>query len=96
MGIYRVRNTVSNRSLVGSSNNLNAILNRHRAQLKMGLHANKLLQQDWNEFGDQVFEFEVLDTLKPKDDAGYDAAADLRALEELWSEKLGSFADQGY
>lgn len=55
MGIYRVRNTVNDRSLIGSSTNLPAMLNRHRAQLNMGLHANRALQQGWNEFGAEAF-----------------------------------------
>ncbi len=96
MGVYRVRNTVSGKSLIGSSVNLPAILNRHRAQLAMGLHANRALQKDWDEFGPQVFEFETLDTLKPPDQPGCDPSHDLRVLEEMWLEKLSPFNERGY
>jgi hypothetical protein len=48
-GVYRVVNTQADRSLVGSSVNLPAILNRHRADLKMGAHRNRDLQRDWDE-----------------------------------------------
>ena len=96
MGVYRVRNTANGKSLVGSSVDLPAILNRHRAQLRMGLHANRALQKDWREFGPEVFEFETLDTLKRPDRPGYDPSDDLRVLEEMWLEKLSPFNERGY
>jgi hypothetical protein len=40
-GIFRVRNTVHNKSFVGASADLPAMLNRQRAQLRMGAHANR-------------------------------------------------------
>src|SRR5215467_14280564 len=86
MGVYRVRNTVNGRSLVGASADLPAMLNRHRAQLRLGVHFNRALQKDWNEFGPEAFEFEVLDTLTAPDRPDYDPSDDLRVLEELWLE----------
>lgn len=96
MGVYRVHNTAEDRSLVGSSVNLPAILNRHRADLKMGAHRNGALQRDWARLGDGAFAFEVLDTLTPRDEPGYDAKRELRALEELWLERLEPYDDRGY
>ena len=96
MGVYQIRNTVNGRSLVGVSLNLPAILNRHRAQLRLGDHSNRALQKDWNEFGPEAFEFQILDTLQPHDQPDYDPSHDLRVLEELWLEKLSPFEDQGY
>src|SRR5437588_12775586 len=96
MGIYRVRNTVNEKSLVGKSVDLPAMLNRQRSQLRMGGHTNRALQKDWDEYGAEAFEFEVLDTLTIPDQADYDPAADLRALDELWLDKLKPFGDRGY
>src|SRR5262249_777993 len=96
MGVYRVRNTATGRSLVGASVDLAAILNRHRAQLRLGLHRNAGLQKDWNELGAEAFEFEILDTLKPPARPGSDPTDDLRVLETLWLEKLSPFEDRGY
>jgi hypothetical protein len=95
-GVYRVVNKQTDRSLVGSSINLPAILNRHRADLKMGSHRNRDLQRDWDEFGEGAFAFEVLDTLTPRDEPGYDMKRDLRALEDLWLERLAPYGDRGY
>jgi hypothetical protein len=96
MGVYRVYNRVADRSLVGSSTNVTAMLNRHWAQLKMGLHANRALQQDWAQLGEEAFAFEVLDTVAPREEPGFDAAAELRALEELWLERLAPYGARGY
>jgi len=97
MGVYRVRNTVNGKSFVGASADLQAIFNRHRAQLRFGMHPVKALQKDWNEFGAEAFEFEILDTLTPpKDRPDYNPADDLRALDGLWLEKLSPFDDRGY
>jgi hypothetical protein len=97
MGVYRVRNTRTDRSLVARSVDLPASLNRERAQLRFGGHPNTELQRDWNASGPEAFVFEVLDTLAPRDDQpGYDPTDDLRVLEALWLERLAPFGDRGY
>ena len=96
MGVYRVRNTATGKSLIGSSVNLPAILNRQRFQLQNGLHPNRVLQEDWNELGPETFEFETLDTLEPPDEPDYDPTEDLRVLTALWLEKLSLSAEDLY
>jgi hypothetical protein len=96
MGVFRVHNTVNGKSLVGTSVDLPSMLNRQRAQLSFGGHPNRELQGDWNEMGPDAFRFEVLDTLTPRQEPGYDPADDLRALEALWLEKLSPFGERGY
>ncbi|HZT58016.1 MAG TPA: GIY-YIG nuclease family protein [Pyrinomonadaceae bacterium] len=96
MGVYQVRNTVNGKLLVGSSVNLPAIINRHRSELRAGGHRNRVLQKEWHEFGPEAFEFEILDTLAPHDSPAYDPSEDLRALEEMWLDKLSPFGERGY
>src|SRR5258706_1020613 len=88
MGVYRVRNKVNGKALIGTSTNLPAILNRNLSELRTGGHRIHSLQKDWNELGAEAFEFEVLDHLKAPDDPNYNPTADLRELEQLWLEKL--------
>ena len=95
-GVFRVRNTVNGRWLLGSSVDVPAMLNRQRFQLGAGGHPDRALQRDWDEFGPEAFEFETLDTLKPPDEPGHDPAADLQVLEQLWLEKLGRPGERGY
>ena len=87
-GMFRVRNTTTGKSLVGSTANLPGMLNRHRFQLENSSHPSRELQADWNALGPDAFEFEVLDQLKPSAEPDYDATEDLRVLKELWLEKL--------
>lgn len=96
MGVYRVHNTVADRSLVRQSVDLPSALNRERAQLRLGGHRNREMQADWNALGPGAFTFEVLDTLTPRDEPGYDPADDLAVLEALWLDRLQPFAPRGY
>lgn len=96
MGVFRVHNTVKDKSFVGTSRDLPAILNRHQAQLRMGGHVSSELQNDWNTMGPDAFVFEVLDTLEPPTTPGYDPSDDLRVLEQLWLDKLSPFDERGY
>jgi hypothetical protein len=96
MGVFRVRNTVNGRSLVGSSVDVPAMLNRQRFQLEAGGHPDRALQADWREFGAGAFVFETLDTLPPPEEPDHDPAADLKTLETMWLEKLGRAGQRGY
>jgi hypothetical protein len=82
-GVYRVRNNVRKKSLVGTSPNLPGMLNRQRFQLERGSHPNGELQMDWNEFGSDAFTFEVLDQLEPSNDTDKDVSEDLRVLLQM-------------
>ena len=96
MGIGAVRQRGSGKLLLVAGRDLPALLNRHRAQLRLNAHANRALQADWNSMGTDAFEFVVLDTLPPKDVAEYDPTEDLRTLEALWLEKLHPYEPAGY
>jgi hypothetical protein len=95
-GIGGVRNMANGKVLLLAGRDIPALLNRHRAQLRLGVHRNLELQRDWKALGEQGFVFEVVDTLTPKDAPGYDPSDDLRALEQLWLEKLAPFDSRGY
>ncbi len=90
MGVFRVRDTVSGTALIGSSVDLPSMLNRQRFQLEMGGHPDKALQRAWDASSPEAFVFEVLDELEAPDTAGYEPKDDLRELERLWRERLGS------
>jgi len=96
MGVFQIKNKVNGKILIGSSNNLPAILNRFRTELKMGSCRNIVLQEEWKQFGSEAFEFEELEILKPLNDPSYNPAEDLHFLEELWTEKLNPYGDKGY
>jgi hypothetical protein len=95
-GVFRVHNTVEDKSLVGTSGDVPSMLNRQRFQLGHGSHPNRALQEDWNRLGPEAFAFEVLDTLAPPKEPGGDPEEDLRVLGDLWLEKLSPYGERGY
>ncbi|MDO8736274.1 MAG: GIY-YIG nuclease family protein [Thermoleophilia bacterium] len=95
-GVYRILNTVTGKSLIGTSADLPAILNRQRFQLEHGSHPDKALQGDWNKLGPAAFEFQELDRLEPQDEPSRDPAEDLAALRDLWLEKLTAAGEALY
>jgi len=96
MGVFQVRNTVNGKVFVDSSLNIPGKINRLTFQLNLGQHPSKSFQADWNEFGKDVFEFETLEDVQPRQDVNYNYAADLETLEDLWLEKLEPYGDNGY
>lgn len=96
MGIFLIRNNLSDKVFVGSGLDLHGIINRHKFQLTNGSHPNKQLQSDWNELGSNNFAFEIVDELTVRDGVEVDYRAELNSLEKLWLEKLQPFGDQGY
>jgi hypothetical protein len=95
-GVFQVKNTVDGKALLGSSLNLEGLLNRHQFTLTMGGHRNKALQQDWNEYGADKFVFEILDVVQVKDEPGFKLADELALLEQIWLEELQPFGERGY
>lgn len=96
MGVFRIHNTVLDKSFVGSSRNLPAVLNRERFQLEHGSHPNRALQGDWNRLGADAFVIETLDTLSPAERSTSELADDLAVLEQIWMDKLTPYGDRGY
>ena len=96
IGIFLIRNNLTNRVFVGSGLDLHGIINRHKFDLTSGSHRNKQLQSDWNELGSNHFAFEIVDELAAREGAKVDYRAELNSLEQLWLEKLQPFGERGY
>lgn len=89
MGIYAIRDCVNGRLLLGASRNVHAALNRARFELRMGKHADRVLQAEWNRSGADRFAFEVLELVKESEDADFDYGGELKALEQIHRELQG-------
>jgi hypothetical protein len=96
MGIYKIENLINGKILIGASKNLPGKNNSYKFQLKQGSHMNRKLQEDYTRYGEGSFAFSVVDYLEPKDGADHDYTNDLKALEEMWLEKLQPYDDRGY
>ncbi len=76
MGVFQIANKVNGKVLVDSSNNVPGRINRHKFALNHGSHVSKSLQADWNELGEDAFEFETIEPVEPRHDPQYDYKAD--------------------
>ncbi len=93
-GIFAVRCLANEKVFIGQSENLDGIFNRIKFQLNADCHNQKDLQADWNEFGREKFEFEVLEQLEVRENL--DIKTELEFLEDLWLEKYKPFGKLGY
>jgi hypothetical protein len=64
-GVYQVQHQPSGRTLLGSSSDAPAMLNRIQAELRMKGHRNRAIQLDWDSDGPEAFLFEVVDLPPP-------------------------------
>ncbi len=95
-GIFQIKNISNGNLLLGSSLNLEGILNSQKFQLSIGQHRNKKLQKEWNEYGPEKFVFEILEVVQDKGDPGFSLNDELALLEQIWLEKLQPFGERGY
>lgn len=87
MGIYKIENRGN--TWIGSAKNLDGIINSLKFQLDIGTHPNKKLQRAWDKFGGADFTTGIVDELEyDKKNPDKDYSDDLKALLEMWKEKL--------
>ena len=94
-GVYQIKNTQNNKVFIGSTPNLKTLTGQ-RLQLKAGVYRNKGLQEEWQQFGETAFSFEVLEVLKRKEDEVLDVKDALKKLEKKWLDVLQPFGERGY
>ena len=94
MGVYQISCLMNEKMFIGSSMNLDGIINRHKFELNLGKHKNFALQKDWNHFIPEDFAFETLEVLEPRE--GLDYAEELEFLEDLWLAKFEPYGNKGY
>jgi group I intron endonuclease len=62
--IYQIRNTINNKIYIGSTNNIRKRCNNHRSKLNNNIHENQYLQQAWNKYGENNFEFSIIEEVQ--------------------------------
>lgn len=89
-GVIAVRNKENGKMMVDAMNNLHGAFVSIKMSLKLKNCWIRALQEDYDRYGADAFEYLVLDVLKEPDTPGYDYRYDLRSLTEMWREKLAS------
>lgn len=75
-GIYAIINTKNNTIYIGSTVGFRKRWGQHRHRLHKGTHVNPHLQAAWNKYGEEAFEFGVLEYL--------DDPEELHLAEQFW------------
>lgn len=89
MGAVIIKNNANGKVFIDVNKDIKSIINRHRFQLKTGMHRIKELQQDWNEYGEEAFSFEVLEELKyDEKEEKADYTEELEIMKMIWTERL--------
>lgn len=60
-GIYKITNISNEKIYIGSAKNLKNRWSRHKNELRNNNHSNQYLQNSWNKYGEQSFEFTMLE-----------------------------------
>lgn len=60
-GIYKIENLVNGKVYIGQSKNVQKRIWEHRYQLKKGIHDNIYLQNSFNKYGIENFDFSVIE-----------------------------------
>lgn len=95
-GIYRITNTVNGKVLLGSSLNLDGVLNGQRFRLDMGSHRNAALQAEWKSYGAAAFVLDIVEEVVFSDAPHFNLDDELTLLEQIWLEKLEPYGERGY
>lgn len=89
MGVFAIRSNSSSKCYIEGTQDLKSALNSARFKLEFGNHPNRELQQEWKEYGETDFVFDVLDVLEYHDDESKtDYTEELALLRMMWKEKL--------
>ena len=90
MGIIQILNKVNSYSFVDICSNLYKPFESIKFKLNFGNMKVKGLQEDWDKYGEDAFEFKVVEKLKKKEGSTQkEALDDLKELLNIWIDSQG-------
>ena len=87
-GIYKITNTINGKVYVGSAVNFDTRWKEHARELRKGIHHSSALQNAWNKYGEEKFEFSIIEECERTRKV-------LLGREQHWMDTLDSVA-KGY
>jgi hypothetical protein len=94
MGVIQITNLVNGKIYITAYPNLKNQWLTIQGQLVMGTHANHQLQKDWNEYGAEAFNYEIIEEKETSEIS--DVPWEVKQMEKAWLEKLQPYGDRGY
>ena len=92
MGVYAIRNLATGSVRVLASRNVPAAIQRTLFELRQKGCRDRALQQEWNLHGPEGLRFETLELVRERTEEGFDYAAELQLLLQLWTGELAGGA----
>ena len=90
MGIFVFKCMPLKKSYIGYTNDTKGTINSNRFKLSAKMHSNKMLQNDWDKYGESNFSIQVLEVLpyNEEDESNIDYTEELEALRNKWINKM--------
>lgn len=85
--VYCIKSNINDKVYIGQTKNFKGRILDHKCKLRNRYHCNKLLQEDYEKYGESNFTFKVLDTCTTRLEA--------KKLETFYINKFGG-KDSGY
>jgi len=95
-GVFQILNKENGRALIEGASNMISKWNRHRTELRFGSHRNNRLQADWNNFGEESFEFSIVSELELDEENTSNLSEEVKLLYEMVSEEMNIPEDLKY
>ena len=86
IGIYKIQNLINNKVYIGQSVDIEKRWSTHKTELKNNYHYNIHLQNAWNKYGEENFEFSIVEEC---------SVDQLNQCEIDWISKFNSY-ENGY
>lgn len=86
VGIYSIKNKINNKIYIGQSHDIESRWYHHKSDLRSNIHHNKHLQSAWNKYGEDNFDFSIIEEC---------SISDLNNRETYWILKYDSL-NNGY
>ena len=85
--IYQIKNKETDKTYIGATTAFPSRRNKHKSLLRKGIHRNPTLQEDYNKYGLDVFEFEVIEE--------HPCDTDFKILEKIEEETIKRLLTEG-
>ena len=84
-GVYKITNSETNSYWIGSSVDIDKLINRFNFAKSTNTYFSLEMQKEWDQYGKDSFNIEILERLEKKpEQEDKDFKAEIKLLKEMW------------